>query len=261
NEFGQLLGTTRISKSLVAGDNLIEIPAETLRPKTGWPAGRQVFDVIVQEPQTKATLNWGSATFSSPKRAMITAAKPAVEVYRRGETLSAVVRAAGDLAGLQMRMRVSDDLGRELSIVARPARGERTFTYALADFLGKYAFVTAELIDAQGAVVDQLRAKPVRVVQETRRQMEYTALVSFGGAKHYLQGAQMRMVRGVAADTGFTWSGDVDNSLNIPRGTFGVYWYDRGPTTPEGINKAIADYERNGDFESLGYLTKKELYK
>ena len=261
NEFGQSHGTTRISKSLVAGDNLIEIPAETVRPKTGWHGGRQVFDIIMREPRTGATLNWGAATFNSPKRAMMTAARPAVDVYKRGETLSAVVRAAGDLEGLRMQMRVSDDLGRELSVVARPARGERTFTYALANFLGKYAFVTAELIDAQGAVVDQLRAKPVMVVQDKRRQKEYTALVSFGGAKHYLQDAQMRMVRGVAADTGFTWSGDVDNSLNIPRGTFGVYWYDRGPTTPEGINKAITDYQRNGDFESLGYVTKKELYK
>ena len=99
------------------------------------------------------------------------------------------------------------------------------------------------------------------VVQDTRRQKEFTPLVSFGGTKHYLQDAQMRMVRGVAADTGFTWSGDVDNSLNIPRGTFGVYWYDRGPTTPEGMEQAIAEYQRTGDFEALGYLTKKELFK
>ncbi|HEX3250417.1 MAG TPA: beta-galactosidase trimerization domain-containing protein, partial [Pyrinomonadaceae bacterium] len=85
--------------------------------------------------------------------------------------------------------------------------------------------------------------------------------VSFGGTKHYLQDAQMAMVRGAAADTGFTWGGEVDNSLNIPRGTFGVYWYDRGPTTPEAMEKAIADYQKTGDFETLGYLTKKELYK
>ncbi len=261
NEFGQSFGSRRLSKSLGAGDNLIEIPAATLRPEIGWPGGRQIFDVIIRDPQTGATLNWGAATFQSPKRAMLTAAKPAVDVYKRGETLSAVLRAAGDLSGLQMRMRVADDLGRQLSIITRPARGERTFTYALANFLGKLVLVTAELIDERGAVVDQFRAKPVMVVQDTRRQKEYTALVSFGGGKHYLQGAQMRMVRGVAADTGFTWSGDVDNSLNIPRGTFGVYWYDRGPTTPESMNEAIADYQRTGDFEALGYLTKKELYK
>jgi hypothetical protein len=99
------------------------------------------------------------------------------------------------------------------------------------------------------------------VVQATRRAKEYTALVSFGGTKHYLQDAQMKMVRAAAADTGFTWSNDVDNSLNIPRGTFGVYWYDRGPTTPEAMERAIADYQKTGDFEALGYLTKKELYK
>jgi hypothetical protein len=40
-----------------------------------------------------------------------------------------------------------------------------------------------------------------------------------------------------------------------------VYWYDRGPTTPEGMEQAIAEYQRKGDFEALGYLTKKELFK
>ena len=99
------------------------------------------------------------------------------------------------------------------------------------------------------------------VVQDVRRVKEYTPLVSFGGTKHYLQDAQMRMVRGAASDTGFTWGGDVDNSLNIPRGTFGVYWYDRGPTTPDAMERAIADFKKTGDFEALGYLTKKELYK
>src|SRR3989475_1030045 len=207
------------------------------------------------------TLNGGAATFLTPKRAMMTLAKPAVDVYRNGETLSAVLRAAGDLSGLQMRMKVEDDLGRLLAILSKPARGERTFTYALTDFLGKFALVIAELVDERGAIVDQVRAKPVMVVQDARRQKEYTALVSFGGTKHYLQDAQMRMVRGVAADTGFTWGGDVDNSLNIPRGTFGVYWYDRGPPTPEGMEQAIAEYQRQGDFEALGYLTKKELFK
>ena len=161
-----------------------------------------------------------------------------------------------------MRLKVSDDLGRLLAVLEAPARGERTFSYALRDFVGKQALVTAELADESGAVVDQLRAKPVLVVQEKRREREYTALVSFGGTKHYLLDAQMRQVRAVAADTGFTWSGgDVDNWLNVPRGTFGVYWYDRGPTTPEGMERAIEDYKRTGDFEALGYLTKKELYK
>lgn len=261
NEFAGALGSHRMTRDLVAGDTAIELPADTLRPATGWSGGRQIFNVRIRDAKSGTTLNWGAATFNMPKRAMMTSAKPAVDVYKKGETLSAVLRAAGDLHDLQMRMSVSDDMGRLLGVVTKGARGERTFTYPLTNFLGKFAVVTGELIDARGAIVDQVRAKPVMVVQDTRRQKEFTPLVSFGGTKHYLQDTQMRMVRGVAADTGFTWSGDVDNSLNIPRGTFGVYWYDRGPTTPEGMEQAIAEYERQGDYEALGYLTKKELFK
>ncbi len=261
NEFGQPLGSSLTMKDLVAGENQIEISADSLRPTISWPGGRQIFNIIIRDQASGATLNWAAATFQTPKRAMMTTAKPAEDVYKRGETLSCVLRAAGDLSGLQMRMEVADDFGRLLNVISRPARGERTFTYPLSDFLGKFALVTAELVNQRGAIVDQIRAKPVMVVQDVRRQKEYTALVSFGGTKHYLQDIQMRMVRGVAADTGFTWGGDVDNSLNIPRGTFGVYWYDRGPTTPEAMEKAIAEYQSKGDFEALGYLTKKELFK
>ncbi|HEV8169815.1 MAG TPA: beta-galactosidase trimerization domain-containing protein, partial [Pyrinomonadaceae bacterium] len=217
--------------------------------------------MIIRNASDNSTLNWGAATFATPKRAMMTSAKTAVDVYKRGETLSAVLRASGNLHGLQMRMQVWDDLGRLLGNISAPARGERTFTFALTNFLGKSALVRGELVDAQGAIVDQVRAKPAMVVQDTRRAKDYTALVSFGGTKHYLQDAQMKMVRAAAADTGFTWSNDVDNSLNIPRGTFGVYWYDRGPTTPGAMERAIADYQKTGDFDALGYLTKKELYK
>ena len=261
NEFGQPLGSTRIDKSLSSGSNSIDIPASSLQSRFGWPGGRQIFNVIIRNAKDNSTLNWGAATFTTPKRAMMTGTKPAVDVYKRGETLSAVLRATGNLFDLQMRMWVSDDLGRVLGTVSAPARGERTFTFPLKDFLGKFVIVSGELVDQRGAIVDQVRAKPVMVVQDKRRIKEYIPLVSFGGTKHYLQDAQMRMVRGAAADTGFTWGGDVDNSLNIPRGTFGVYWYDRGPTTPDAMEKAIADYQKTGDFEALGYLTKKELYK
>ena len=261
NEFGQTLGSTTITKSLAAGSNTIEIPASSFQTEVGWPGGRQIFNVIIRDAANGSTLNWGSATFVSAKRAMMTSVKPGVDVYKRGETLSAVLRASGNLSGLQIRMNVSDDLGRFLGTVSAPARGERTFTFSLKDFLGKFAVVSGELVDERGAIVDQVQAKPVMVVQDVRRIKEYTALVSFGGTKHYLQDAQMRMVRGASADTGFTWGGDVDNSLNIPRGTFGVYWYDRGPTTPDAMERAIADYKKTGDFEALGYLTKKELYK
>jgi Beta-galactosidase trimerisation domain/Beta-galactosidase len=261
SEFGGRLGSAKLRKSLARGENSVEVPASALRPAEGWPGGRRIFDVIVRDARTGATLDWGSCVFAAPKRAMMTLVKPAVDVYERGETLSAVLRAAGDLSGLRVRMKVSDDLGRLLAVVEQPARGERTMTYALADFVGKSALVAGELVDARGAVVDQLRAAPVMVVQNERRRREYDALISFGGTKHYLQDAQMRQVRAVAADTGFTWGGGVDNSLNVPRGTFGVYWYDRGPTTPEAMERAVAEYERTKDFDSLGYLTKKELYK
>ncbi|HEX5603100.1 MAG TPA: beta-galactosidase, partial [Pyrinomonadaceae bacterium] len=261
NEFGQALGSTTVDKVLSSGANTIEIPASKLQPSFGWPGGRQIFNVIIRDANDNSTLNWGAATFTTPKRAMMTSTKTAVDVYKRGETLSAVLRASGNLNGLQMRMQVWDDLGRLLGDISAPARGERTFTFPLTNFLGKFALVRGELVDDRGSIVDQVRAKPAMVVQDTRRAKEYTALVSFGGTKHYLQDAQMKMVRAAAADTGFTWSNDVDNSLNIPRGTFGVYWYDRGPTTPEAMERAIADYQKTGDFEALGYLTKKELYK
>ena len=261
NEFGQSLGSSRIEKTLSSGETSISIPAASLQGTVGWPGGRQIFNVIIRDAKDNSTLNWGAATFTTPKRAMMSSTKPGVDVYKRGETLSAVLRASGKLSGLQMRMQVSDDLGRLLGSISAPARGERTFTFPLTDFLGKFALVSGELIDERGAIVDQVRAKPVMVVPEVRRIKEYTPLVSFGGTKHYLQDAQMKMVRGAAADTGFTWGGEVDNSLNIPRGTFGVYWYDRGPTTPDAMERAIADYRKTGDFETLGYLTKKELYK
>ena len=261
NEFGQALGSTTVEKVLHSGSNAIEIPASKLRPSLGWPGGRQILNVIIRDASDNSTLNWGAGTFTTPKRAMMTSTKTAVDVYQRGETLSAVLRASGNLNGLEMRMQVWDDLGRLLGNISAPARGERTFTFQLTHFLGKFALVRGELVDGQGGIIDQIRAKPAMVVQDTRRAKEYTALVSFGGTKHYLQDAQMKMVRAAAADTGFTWSNDVDNSLNIPRGTFGVYWYDRGPTTPEAMERAIADYQKTGDFEALGYLTKKELYK
>ena len=137
--------------------------------------------------------------------------------------------------------------------------GERTLTYRLTDFLGKSALVTADLIDERGAIVDQVRAKPVMVVQDSRRQKEFTPLVSFGGTKHYLQDTQMSMVRGVAADTGFTWSGDVDNSLNIPRGTFGVIGTTAGQPHLKRWSGRSRIYQRNATTISLGYLTQKEL--
>src|SRR5712691_7937454 len=44
NEFGQALGSRRLSQNLAAGDNLVEIQSATLRPPSGWPGGRQIFN-------------------------------------------------------------------------------------------------------------------------------------------------------------------------------------------------------------------------
>ncbi|HZB46739.1 MAG TPA: hypothetical protein VE360_15895, partial [Pyrinomonadaceae bacterium] len=194
SEFGQRLGSHKVTEELAAGRNSFEVATAAAVSGGGQAGGRQIHDLIVRDARTGATLNWGSAVRHAPKRAMVTLAKPAVDVYKRGETLSAVVRATGNLEGLRMRLKVSDDLGRLLAVLEAPARGERTFSYALQNFVGKQAFVTAELADAGGAVVDQLRARPVLVVQARRRAREYTALVAFGGTKHYLQDAQMRQV-------------------------------------------------------------------
>ena len=62
-------------------------------------------------------------------------------------------------------------------------------------------------------------------------------------------------------DSGFTWGGEVNDSLDVPRGYFGVYWYDRGPTTPDALERAIQEYQATGDAGALQYLTKKELFR
>ncbi len=261
SEFGPKFGTIRTASDLRAGDNDVSVPAAALRPRGGWPGGKNIFDIIVRDPDKGETLNWGAATFDVPRRATLTVARPATDVYRDGDILSAVVRATGDVTGLRMRFNVHDDLERLLSSQTVPARQERYFYCSLENFLGKTASITAELVDENDRLVDQLRTRPVLVVQATRSPKEYHPLVAFGAAKHFFSSVRMNQIRAAAADTGFTWGGNVNNGLNIPRGAFGVYWYDRGPTTPEEMEKAIADYNATQDFESLQYLTKKELYR
>src|SRR6185437_14271590 len=104
------LGSTTIEKVLSSGSNVVSVAGSKLQPAFGWPGGRQILDVIIRDAKDNSTLNWGTATFTTRKRAMMTSAKTAVDVYKRGETLSAVLRASGNLSGLQMRMQVSDDL-------------------------------------------------------------------------------------------------------------------------------------------------------
>ncbi len=218
------------------------------------------MDVIVRDGATGATLGFGSATFEVAKSATVTGVRPNAEVYRDGDTMSIVTRAAGNLEGLRMRVEIRDDLGRLLHREEKVTPGEKAFFYRLDDFVGKKARVTASLVDGE-RVVDELRATPVVVVQAERRRKEYQGLMSFEDPRPFLAEIRQRRMRGRAMDSGFTWGGKVNDSLEVPRGWFGVYWYDRGPTTPEGMEKAIADFARTGDMASLQYLTKKELFK
>ena len=58
-----------------------------------------------------------------------------------------------------------------------------------------------------------------------------------------------------------TWTEGINNDLDIPRGSFGIYWYDRGPEDEAGIEKAIEAYQRTGDYAALPYNAKKALYQ
>ena len=223
--------------------------------------GKCINNVIIRDALTGETLNWGAFTFEVPKRATISDIGASSDVYQRGETISVVTHSGGNLEGLSLRLTVTDDLDRIIYVQSKTTRGEKAFLCPLNDFLGKYAFLTAELVDSSGAIVDQLKYKPLLVVQSERRPKEYKALVSFGGGRHFFTSVRMSQIHAAGADTGFTWGGTVDNDLNIPRGAFGIYWYDRGPTSPETMEKAIAEYEKTGDFDALQYLTKKELYR
>ncbi len=257
---GAELASVRRPLVLAGGDALLRIPSSDLAP-AGWPGGRSVVDVIVRDPATGATLQWGWAGLDAPRPASLTGLRPNAEVYRQGDTMSVVARAAGDLEGLTVRVRLTDDLGRLRAVEAAPARGERTLFHRLDHVLGKRVFVSAELVDAAGRLVDTLRHEPVLVAARERRRNDYRGLVSFETPVHYFAERRLRLLRERAMDTGFTWGGAVNDELHMPRGWFGVYWYDRGPTTPEGMERAIAAFERTGDVDTLPYLVKKELYR
>jgi len=253
--------TARLRRELGPGRSTLTIPAADLAPAAGFPGGRQIVDVIVRDAASGATLDFGAASFDVPRTASVTGIRPNAEVYRQGDTMSIVTRASGALEDLRMRVRLADDLERVVHEEEKPTRGERYFFYPLEDFVGRRVQVTAELVDAKGRVVDQARHEPVPVVARERRQKEYQALLSFETPVHHQAALRLRRLREEAMTTGFTWGGKVNDELDVPRGYFGVYWYDRGPTTPEGMEKAIAEFERTQDFDSLAYLTRKELYR
>jgi hypothetical protein len=261
SELGPPLGRTTIRRKLGPGVTHLSAAAAALQGEAGWPGGRQILDVIVRDASTGATLDWGFASFEVKKTASVTGIRLNAPVYREGETMSIVTRAAGELVGLQVRVALSDDLDRTVHVEEKPARGENAFSYRLDDVVGRRVQVAAQLVEASGRVVDELRHEPVLVVQRRRRQKEYQALLSFETPPHNLVALRLRRLRDLAMSGGFTWGGAVNDELNLPRGSFGVYWYDRGPTTPEAMERAIAEFERSGDFEGLQYLTKKELFR
>jgi glycosyl hydrolase family 42 (putative beta-galactosidase) len=265
SESGAELGKVTQVLALASGEGEVHegevhVPASDLTP-AGLPGGREVVDIILRDPATGATLQWGWAGLDAPKAASLTGLRPNATVYREGDTMSVVARAAGDLAGLAVRVRFGDDLGRLRAVEEAPARGERTFFHRLDHVLGKRVIVSAELVDAKGRVVDTLREDPIVVAARERRRNDYRGLLSFETPVHHFAEQRLRLLHGQAMDTGFTWGGDVNDELHMPRGWFGVYWYDRGPTTPEGVEKAIAEFQKTGDVDSLPYLVKKELYR
>jgi hypothetical protein len=257
---GTPLASVERSLSLSDGEARLEVPVADLAP-AGWPGGRSVVDVIVRDAASAATLQWGWAGLDAPKAASLASLQPDAAVYREGETMSVVVRAEGELAGLALRVRFGDDLGRVRAVETAPARGERTVVHRLDYVLGKRVVVAAELVDARGRLVDELRHEPIVVAARERRQKDYRGLLSFETPVHYFAEQRLRSLREKAMDTSFTWGGEVNDELDMPRGWFGVYWYDRGPTTAEGMEKAIAAFQKTGDVGSLAYLVKKELYK
>jgi hypothetical protein len=260
SETGAELGRVTQILALAGGEGEVRVPAADLAT-AGLSSGRSVVDIIVRDPATRATLQWGWAGLEAPKAANLSGLRPNATVYRDGDTMSVVARAAGALAGLTVRIRFGDDLGRLRSVEEAPARGEQTFFHRLEHVFGKRVVVSAELCDGGGRGVDTTRHEPIVVAARERRRNDYRGLLSFENPVHYFAERRLRLLREKAMDTSFTWGGDVNDELHMPRGWFGVYWYDRGPTTPEGMERAIAEFEKSGDVDSLPYLAKKELYR
>jgi len=259
-EGGEPLGVYREKRDLPAAPTAVTLSAATLRPASGWHGGRTFLDIIVRSPAGES-LAWAATSFTVPQRATLRGIVPGAENYVRGQTLTAAVRAAGDLAGLKVRLRIADDMDRLLSADSRRAAAEVTFSHPLTDFFGYHAYLTAELVDANGAVVDQLQAAPVFVATDKRRDPEYAAQIGFSSGRPYWSTLRRRLIYAGGVQTGLTWTEGVNNGLDIEHNTFGIYWYRRGPTTDEEMEKAIAEFEKTGNVDSLAYNTKRELFK
>src|SRR5205823_4026445 len=135
------------------------------------------------------------------------------------------------------------------------------FSYRLEDFLGKFATARAELVDSRGFVIDRIETKPLFIAPTERRSREYAASIGFSSIRPNFRSVRLRQIRAASTDTGMTWTEGINNGLDIPHGSFGIYWYDRGPEDTPGIEKAIQEYQRTGDYAKLPYNAKRVLYK
>ena len=160
SEFGEDLGTVKAEFDVAAGIGRVKLP-KGLRSAA---AGKSIYDFIIKD-QSGASLNWGAAVVDISKRATVTALETGPEIHERGGMLEVTARAEGALDGLKMRFKVYDDLDRLLYAAEAPAAAENRAEYRLADFVGMYALAEAELVDADGRVVDAYRAAPAIVMQ------------------------------------------------------------------------------------------------
>lgn len=260
---GSGFGVTRVDltppggvvKEIEQGKNLLPIPISG-----PWSQGRNLVNLIVRDADTGATLDWAAATFALPQQATLADLKLDAPSYRRGEVITGSVRVNGDRSSLVLRFTARDDLGRLIYRHQQPATRAATFTCPLSNFLGRYATLTAELVGGKEELVDQLRATPVYVAPATRRDKEYRASLGFASIRPYFSELRLKLMNAAGVQAGTTWTEGVDNGLDIPHNHFGVYWYRRGPTTPEGLEREIAEYQRTGNFASLSYNAKRELY-
>ncbi len=249
--FGQRLPAYHVRLNLRAGKNTVPIPVSALRPATGWPQGKLIFDLVVRNTGG-ATLDWASATFDTPRQATLAQIKPDAPFYKRDDTLRAAIRANGN---------VTDDYDRDLTRQERPAAAHSEFTYRLADFLGKFASLRTDLVDRHDFIVDRLETQPLLIVPKERREREYKAQIGFSSLRPYFRSVRLRQIRAASTDIGMTWTEGINNGLDIPHGSFGIYWYDRGPEDEAGIEKAIQEYQRTGNYATLPYNAKRVLYK
>jgi hypothetical protein len=260
-QYGQPLTPYRKQVELQAGGmQSVEIPVASLMPSTGWPQGKLIFNVIVRDA-SGTTLDWSAATFDAPRHATLAEVKPGSDLYKRGDTLHAAVRVEGSLNGLHLWFSVLDDYDRVLTRQEHPAASHTEFDYRLTDFIGKFASVRVDLVDAHGFIVDRREAKPLLVIPDQRRAREYVASIGFSSLRPNFRSVRLRQIRAASADIGMTWTEGVNNGLEVPRDSFGIYWYHRGPEDQAGLDKVIQEYQRTGNYAALPYNARRELYK